>query len=209
MINALSSTIPTKKKLVDLYEHKGLSAAEIGHLYGCSVSKINYWLHKYHIPKRTISEAVYQRSNPSGDPFLFTPPKQLTDMYLYGLGIGLFWGEGNKRNPTSVRLGNSDPHLITLFITFLRTIYNIDEKRLRFGLQIFSDMNADEALTFWMRHLHVDKSCFQKVVVTPTRGRGSYKNKSRHGVLTVYFNNKKLRDMLCSAVADLQRNTPM
>ena len=37
---------------------------------------------------------------------------------------------------------------------------------------------------------------FQKVIVTPTRGKGTYKHKSEYGVLTVYFNNSKLKKIM-------------
>ena len=119
---------------------------------------------------------------------------------LYGIGIGLYWGEGTKSNKTTLRLGNTDPHLIKIFLRFLFQMYNIDPRRLRFGLQVFSDMPKGEALRFWQKSLQVSPTQFHKVIVTPARSLGTYKKKTKHGVLTIYFNNRKLRDIICQAI---------
>lgn len=109
---------------------------------------MHYWLKKYDIQKRTISDAIYVRSNPKGDPFVFRKPQRADEWFLYGLGLGLFWGEGNKVNKNAIRLGNTDPYLVKKFLEFLSNIYQIDQSRLRFGLQIFSDTPPEKALHF-------------------------------------------------------------
>lgn len=161
-----------------------------------SEHKINYWFSKYGISKRSISEAVYLKKNPNGDPFKFKIPRTKADSILFGIGIGLYWGEGNKRNKSSLRLGNVDPNLIKVYMSFLEKIYSVDKHKLRFGLQIFSDIFPEIAKKFWINKLNIKPSQFQKVIVTPTRGKGTYKNKSEYGVLTVYFNNSKLKKIM-------------
>lgn len=184
-----------------LYTEKGFSVPVIARRLKCSEHKVNYWLSKSGIQKRSISEALYKKWNPHGDPFVVRSPKTVEEGILYGLGIGLYWGEGTKASKGSVRLGNSDPMLIKKFIEFLVGIYGIDEKRLRFGLQIFGDMEKNTAVRHWVRILGISrKQFYPAIVVTPHRGVGNYRQKTKHGVLTVYFNNKKLRDTICGAV---------
>lgn len=189
-----------EEKLRIWYLEELLSVAEIAKKIGVSQNKINYWISKYKIPKRSISDAIYLRCNPRGDPFSFKPPKTKAEWRLFGLGIGLFWGEGNKRNKSSIRLGNVDPRLIRAYMMFLNKIYGIDKDKLKFGLQIFSDISPMIAQRFWMNELSVKKSQFQKIIVTPSRGIGNYKNKSQYGVLTVYFNNTKLKKIFDSLI---------
>ena len=98
--------------LIQQYIREQKSVRNIAKSLSCSENKVNYWLKKYNIPKRTISEAVYLKSNPEGDPFTFKCPRDKDEWFLYGLGLGLFWGEGYIMNKTSVRLGNCDPALI-------------------------------------------------------------------------------------------------
>jgi hypothetical protein len=185
------------------YLQKGRSAADIAKFYKCSETKVNYWISKFHIKKRSISEAIYLRKNPKGDPFIQQKINSLEKSFMYGLGLGLYWGEGNKSNKLSVRLGNTDPRLLKMFILFLSEVYAINTGKLHFGLQIFSDISAEEALTYWSRELGYPKTMFQKPVITPSRGRGTYRKKLKYGVVTVYFNNRKLRDIICGALAEL------
>jgi len=195
-----------EKELRNLYETKLKSANEIAQVLGCSTTKVNYWLNKYNIKKRDIGAAVYIKSNPDGDPFLYKHPQTTEEYFLYGLGLGLFWGEGNKVNKSSVRLGNTDPELIRYFLRFLREIFLIKEEKLRFGLQVFSDVDPEVAKHYWVKKLAVSKQQFQKVVVTPQRGIGTYTKKNKYGVLTVYFSNTKLRGIIVDAITELQND---
>ena len=83
--------------LKELYLRQKLSSRMIAKKIGCSTSKVNYWLARHAIPKRDISEAVYVLNNPEGDPFEYKKPKTLQSAFLEGLGVGLYWGEGNKK----------------------------------------------------------------------------------------------------------------
>ena len=111
-------SIVTKDVLVRLYINELQSAADIAQRMGCSPNKVNYWLKKHNILKRSIADAIYVKNNPTGDPFAFQQPKDVHSALLYGLGLGLYWGEGAKRNKHTVKLGNTDPKLIKAFIRF-------------------------------------------------------------------------------------------
>jgi len=189
----------SKFELADLYIKKGYSAARIAKYLSCSENTINYWLKKHSIPKRNISDAIYLKCNPDGDPFRFSNPNTLEGAKLLGMGIGLYWGEGSKTDKNSIRLGNTDPGLINKYIEFLVKICQVNPNKLRFGLQIFSDIDPRVALNYWVKIVGFPRKQFlPKVIVTPTRGIGSYKKKSEYGVLTVYFHNKKLKNLLMS-----------
>ena len=185
-----------KDTLTKLYFTDKLSMKQISEKLSCSVNKIEYWMKYHKLKRRTISEGVYTRHNPKGDPFLFRLPVTKSEILLFGLGLGLYWGEGTKANKYSVRLGNTDPKLILTFIKFLETFFGVSKKDMRFGIQVFSTMNVEDILSFWTKELKVTKDHFMKVIVTPKRGEGSYGRKIEYGVLTVYYHNKKMRDTL-------------
>ncbi len=193
-----------KEQIKYLYK-KGLSMQQISDKTGLSYHSVRHWMATHNIPRRLGSLAIYIRHNPHGDPFKFKGIHTNHDALLFGLGVGLYWGEGTKKNKTSVRLGNSDPHLLKVFMRFLYRIYGVPKSKLRFGLQIFSDIKGKEALEFWTKQLHVKLSQFQKVVITPARGIGTYKNKMKYGVLTVYFHNVKLKRILIEEIEKLKK----
>lgn len=191
----------TGSRLADLYLNQKKSSAEIAQRFKCSEHKVNYWLAKYSIPKRSMSDAIYFKNNPNGDPFKIAKVNSFEGAKLLGLGLGLYWGEGNKKNKNSIRLGNTDPDIIKTFIEFLLKVFNIEKKKLRFGLQIFSDMLPGKVLKFWVGELKqfgIKREQFFKVTITPARSLGTYREKSKFGVLTVHFSNIKLKKILDS-----------
>ena len=61
-------------------------------------------------------------------------------------------------------------------------------------------MHPETALRFWQDYLQISKGQFQKVIVTKQRGVGTYRNKTKHGVLTIQVHNKKLRDIIINQI---------
>ncbi len=191
-----------KRSLEKLYIDDGKSLKEIADNFRCSVNKVQYWMKKFNIKSRSRSEALYLKHNPDGDPFLIKKEFSKDDLILLGLGLGLWWGEGSKRHKGTIRLGNTDPLLIKKFLEFLYKICAVKKEKLRFGLQVFSDMDPNLVKDYWMKELSVDSGQFlPKVVVTPARGNGTYKQKTKFGVLTIYCANIKLK----AAFDDLMR----
>ncbi|MBI4085148.1 MAG: hypothetical protein HY432_01415 [Candidatus Liptonbacteria bacterium] len=182
--------------LKKLYVRERKSSAQIAKLLGCSEHKVNYWLEKNVIPKRSISEAIYALNNPDGDPFSLSVPRNIEEAKLFGLGIGLYWGEGTRADKNTVKIGNSDPRLIKKFMEFMHKFYGIDKSMFKFHLHLFSDINFEEAMFFWSKNLGIKRSQFYKPTITKTGKLGTYCKKSKYGVLTLYFSNTKLRNIM-------------
>ena len=193
----------TKQQLEDLYIKKGMSMMEISKNLGCSHHKVAYWMGEYRIKRRSISDAVYLRSNPDGDPFKIKEPKTAEELILFGLGVGLYWGEGNKAHQNAVRLGNTDPELLKSYILFLTKLCGVKKEALKFDLQIFSDINANAALSYWSRELGVKAEQFFKPRVTISGSIGTYKKKSMYGVVTIYLGNTKLRNIVVGQITEV------
>ena len=191
-----------KAVLEQLYVHDKLSMMQISQTLTCSPHKVGYWMMKYDIERRSISDAVYEKSNPNGDPFKMKGITSQDDAFLLGMGIGLYWGEGNKRNKHPVRLGNTDPVIIKMFIKFLVDICGIRKDKLRFNLQILSDIEPAKALEYWVEELDEPKEKFNKITVTTARSIGTYRYKNQTGVSTVCFHNYKLRDIIVGLCRD-------
>lgn len=187
---------PTKQQLLKLYHEKGKSMRAIADMWGCSVHRIEHWMNHHGIRRRSISDAIYLKHNPDGDPFSFDPPRTPEEWKLFGIGIGLYWGEGTKANKSAVRLGNTDPDLLKTFLTFLVRFFHIKRTDCRFGLQIFTDTDPEKALDFWSKKLKIHRRQFYKVTVTVSGSLGTYRQKNQNGVVTIYYCNYKLRDML-------------
>lgn len=184
-----------KTQLEELYDG-GLSVKEISEKTGISYNRVCYWMEKHNIQRRSRSAATYVKRNPNGDPFKIKKRLSKREAELRGFGLGLYWGEGTKSDQRSVRLGNSDPKIIKKFMEFLVVICGIQTEKLQFGLQVFDDTDPMATERFWARELGIDLSQFTKTTVTKSRGKGTYRNKAEHGVLTLKYHNSKLRRLL-------------
>lgn len=186
-----------KGKLFELYRNQGKSMQDIAKIHRCSLNQVQYWLRKYKIRIRSRSEALYLKNNPEGDPFSLKQSLNKRETILLGLGLGLWWGEGSKLHRGTIRLGNTDPFLIKNFVRFLTEILGVRKEKIRFGLQIFSDLNPHIAKKFWLDMLNIsEQQMLPSVVVTQSGKIGTYRKKSQYGVLTVYCSNVKLRQLL-------------
>lgn len=187
----------SKLNLQTLYE-SGLSLSDIASKLDCSIHKIVYWMDKYDIPKRSISDALYRKLNPHGDPFHIKVVKTFEEEVLYGLGLGIYWGEGNKSSPHSLRVSNTDSNMIKVFIRFLKVICDVKKEKMRFSIVCFNDSNIEEVKTYWSDHIKILPEQFGKIVQVKPQGRGTYKNKSRYGVCTLTVSNIKLKQWIMS-----------
>mgnify|MGYP001573381287 CR=1 FL=1 len=187
--------IPTLELLKSEY-NKGKSIQDIASNLGHSVHKIAYWMKKYDISRRGHSEAAYIQQNPNGDPFKIKKINSNDDALLFGLGIGIYWGEGNKSDRHSVRITNTDPRMIVVFRQFPRDICNIKESKLSYSIVAFNDSNIEAVSEYWSKELGIEPTKFGKIVQIPPQGKGSYKNKSRFGVCSISFGNIKLKEWI-------------
>lgn len=168
---------------------------EISDKMGWKYGKIVYWMKKFNIPRRSRSEANYIKYNPKGDPFKIKKLKTKKDIELFNLGIGLFLGEGGKKNKFNLVLPNSDPKILRLFLKFLREICKVNEEKIKAALNIFDDVNLTQAVNFWSKTTDIPLSRFGKTMVRKSKG-GTYKNKSLYGTLTIYVANIKLKTLM-------------
>lgn len=195
-----SITPEAKEKIITLYQ-KGLSMQEISDKIGWKYGKVVHCMQKFNIPRRSRSEASYAKWNPNGDPFKIKNKLSQNEIFLKGLGLGLYWGEGDK-SPfnTSVRMGNSDPRLIKKFREFLVKICGIKKEKLGYSLILFNDIDKEKAIKFWEDQLGIKRTQLGKVIEIPPQGKGTYKKKSQFGVLTFTFTNKKLKEQILEMI---------
>lgn len=183
--------------LRNLYITKGMSMSEIARSYGYSVHKIEYWMSKYLIARRSRADAQSMKKHGVGHGFTIKHNLNAEEYKLFGLGVGLYRGEGNKRNRHTVRLGNTDPGIITTFTKFLVEICGVPREAIRYSLQIFTDIDEKEALNYWIYTLSINKKQIMPTVTKTISGKiGTYKMKNQYGVITLYVFNVKLRNWL-------------
>src|SRR5581483_7922935 len=111
-------------RIQNLYS-SGKSMFEIALELNCSVHKVSYWMNKNKFRRRSRSDAAYVKANPVGDPFKIKTNLTIFETKLYGLGLGIYMGEGSKLAYGSVRVSNTNPTILRIFISFLKIICSV------------------------------------------------------------------------------------
>lgn len=157
------------------------------------------------IPRRGRSDALYAKYNPTGDPFFIPDTCAFDNPLLYGMGLGIYWGEGNKASKHVVSVSNTDPNILDTFKRFLLEICHVKPEKIKMHIVCFNDSDCTEVATYWSNIFGMKKTDFGKIVVIPTQGKGTYLRKSRYGVCSINVYNMKLKQWILHAINDFDR----
>ena len=185
-----------ERQVINLYTNKLLSMHQIADRLAIAHTKVRYILDKFHIKRRSISDAItflnitkYNKGS-----FKIKERLNLRQEKLKVAGTMLYWGEGTKSGSTVV-LSNSDPNVVKLFLKFLREICGISEKRLRILLHIYNNQNEETLKRQWMSITKIPKEQFCKSFIH-IRTTGTYKRTSIYGTISLRYSDKRLLDKI-------------
>lgn len=195
-----------QKVLQKLYVVDQNSMHDISVALHCSIHKVEYWLKKYNISRRSQSAANYIKYNPNGEPFHIKEKMSASDLNLYYLSLGLYWGEGGKSNYQSARLTNSDPALIAIYYKFLLKVCGLKAEKVHFHLQTFKDNDIVLAKEYWAEKLNISPALVHTSKPIPSQGKGTYKRISAYGVMTVGVYNTHFRTWMMEQLQKLGYN---
>lgn len=83
---------------------------------------------------------------------------------LFIAGLMLYWGEGDKGQKTAVRLTNTDPELVQLYVQFLLKACGIPVKKIKANLLIYPDHEDKVCQSYWSKKSGVPWENFTKSV---------------------------------------------
>ena len=101
---------------------------------------------------------------------------------LHVAGVMLYWAEGDKRSKNTVRISNSDPEVLKLFMRFLRDCFSVADEQMRVACHLFADhvVRQREIERFWLDVLRLPAACLTKSFVNTY---SKYSQKKRRNML--------------------------
>lgn len=168
----------------------GKSYSEIKNILGVPKSTLSDWLRttrwsnkiKYQLTKKaqkrsTIQlrklnriyrknlERIYQEARiEAGEEF-----RKFKFHPLFIAGVSIYWGEGDKTTKHNIRISNTDPLMIRLFIKFLREVCGVPEERIRANVLLYPDLDQNKCKRFWVGKTGLSDKNFNKSVVIQGR----------------------------------------
>ncbi len=106
----------------------------------------------------------------------------------------LYWAEGSKGKGI-LQFANTDPRINLLFVTLLRSCYELDESKFRIRLHLHYYHRAKTIKKFWSKLLNIPLSQFNK---TYRKSRGKEKTFRRNfgGICFVKYNSVYLKEKI-------------
>ncbi len=117
----------------------------------------------------------------------------------------LYWAEGDKgRN--QVRLSNSDPELLRLFVSFLRTYFDLGDHEIRLTCHLFADHieKQRDIERFWLDLLGLPEANLLKSVVNVYSRHSKRKrlNMLPYGTARVVVNRTSILQSIYGAIQE-------
>lgn len=131
--------------------------------------------------------------------------EQFTDYYqqpLFTLGLGLYWGEGDKKTRYQVRLTNTDPELIRTFLNFLEAYAKEFKDRIWISVIRYEGTDKTQCERFWQEKTDLIPQQFQKTVTVKSRG---IERKSPYGICVIGISSVKLKIKMLAWIAELEK----
>ncbi|MDD2680052.1 MAG: hypothetical protein PHO03_04575 [Candidatus Omnitrophica bacterium] len=184
-----------KKILQNSYYDKKLSMVDTAKLLNVTPATVAYWMKRHGFKRRSISESVYVKQNPSGNPFNIKTQLTERDRELFISGLMLYWAEGSRRNKHVIQLANLDHRMLSLFIEFLRKICGVKEEKLTLNIQLYRKFNRETTKNYWSRALGIPKRFIAVNIHSDIRSK--FKNQwSKYGIVRIEVRNVKLKQWI-------------
>ncbi len=186
------------ERIKKLYYEKRMSVPEIANRLRVSTRSIYKQMDRSGLRRRTNAETkklVFKKKTPS---FKIKKKLSLKERELMIAGIMLYWAEGSKIKKQegvvcgkTVDFTNSDPTMIRLFLSFLRKICRVDERRLRIYLYCYANQDVVHLKNYWSKLTKIPLSQFTKPYVRKEFSLQKI-GKMKYGLVHIRYSDKKL-----------------
>lgn len=201
----MSLSLYIQSRIKKLYADKILSISGVSTKLNLPESTVVYYLKKHGIQRRTRSEAINHLyvTRFGKKPYKLKQSLSPKDQKLKTAAIMLYWGEGTKGRDT-VCFTNSNPEMIRIFLLFLREICGVSEERLRALVHAYPDHDLNYLENFWSKTTGIVPENFNRAYLHIGK-KGTYKNKSQYGTISISYSDKKLLDQILFWIEEFKK----
>jgi hypothetical protein len=136
---------------------------------------------------------------------------RLSKRELLLIGVSLYWGEGvNKalvKGYQLVTFVNSDPQMVIVFMKFLREVLCVEYNKIKPGIIIHPNVDANKAIIYWSRLTGLPKEQFWVSVAVSRASKHKRPSHSlSYGTIHLRVNNRRLFCMIRGYISGIARN---
>lgn len=204
---------------------KGFSIGEVAQKLNQPKSTVSYWCKNITLTKKQIQDIERRHKINSIAVLLTASEKQrknrlqqekaiaisakenigkISNRDLLMLGIGLYWGEGYKYEHSEFGFTNSDPKMITSYITWLNRVYGVEKKRCicRVSINNVHNHRLSEIEKYWQKVTGIPASQFSKSSIIKSVSKKTFSDTNSYfGTLRIKVRNgSELRHRVLSSI---------
>jgi hypothetical protein len=111
---------------------------------------------------------------------------------LFVAGINIYWGEGDSKLKNGIlRMSNTDPRMINIFVSFLKNIIKVPDENIKIGLILYPDLSESKCKNFWK---NITKIPIQKFYKTQfIKGKHPTKKLS-YGICMIIISSRNYKE---------------
>lgn len=201
------------KKEIFNQRKQGVSYGVLSSKFNIAKSTLHYWLSKLEIPEKSklrskenwlkIVQPMGAKANHQKRIDRLRKIEQQTIKEINenihikqskkALLAMLYWAEGSKGRGDMVTFANTDPQLIKLFASLLRSSYKIDENKFRIRIHLHYYHNEKKVKKYWSALLDIPVDQFGKTY-WKKRGTNKIYRKNAYGICFVRYNSLALKE---------------
>jgi len=202
-----------------LRREQGLSVKELARRLGVSQSSVSLWVRDIEL-SNAQREVLRQRMRTGCAGSSWTVAKALERRreaqeqgkamarrgnVLHAAGAMLFWAEGS-RNRNAVRFTNSDPAMVSFFLSFLRTCFAVPDAKVAVTCNLFADHveRQRKIEQFWLDLLRLPRTCLRKssVNVYSKYTKKKRRNKLPYGTCRLAVHDTRIVQSIYGAIQE-------
>ncbi len=112
---------------------------------------------------------------------------------LFIAGLMLYWGEGDNKGDSMVRISNIKPSIIKIFYHFLLHYCGVDKQKIKLNLILYGEHNDLECKKYWSEKIGIPLDQFIKSQYIVGK---SLKNRIPYGVAILYVPSCELKEKI-------------
>jgi hypothetical protein len=165
---------------------KNNQLARVKQIWGKNISDYNLKRHQEYLEELEGKFHLYASE---------IPPLDKTSLFF--LFMGLFWGEGCRKDKSTVRVVNSDPKVIQATQYFLVNNCGVSLEQHHCRVHIHQNANAQQALDFWAEATGIAKQKIRiQTVISSASKNKKPVNTLPFGTAHIFVYNAKLKQQI-------------
>jgi hypothetical protein len=197
---------------------RGWSYPAIKKALNVSKGSLSLWLHKYPLTEKQIRKLSPLSRERRIEHFRETFRKKregvLVEAYnieqvrigelnkreIYLMGLMLYWGEGMKATRGTISFANTNPAMIRMAKYWLISCMGIVEAKLRVKLHLYSDMNIEAEIQYWVKEIGIPRTQFKKPYIKESKYGNLTQKGFGHGTCDLGTCDTKKKDLIIMAL---------